>query len=946
MKKLVLLIFALVIAIGVQGTPFKVARTIGSNSMIVNKEMPVKHKMVKGSPRTHTLSGASRIISEQPAGEAKTYRRTGNCVYINQSSISTGSESGMTTIVFGSDNKVYIKDVLYGTGNFYGSAWIEGTIDGNTITVPLGQSIYYDDSYQADVVLAWGSTYIYDNDGLKIGFTEDASVTEVTFTIDPEAKTISLNGGDQPEIPEEFVNYASYFGTGLCCKWTDDDSFGGFLAKNTVFTEVDTNDLPTVITDQPDGELITYSRFGGYISSSAFGVSNGSLDGKVNVVFTDNGKVYIQNPLWYHDGYGSWVEGTYDVETSIISVPTGQYLYWDDDDYYGVRVGWGETTVTESGVDENGKPQYVLGYGLLDEDNIFFQVDNDRKLITLLNTQGDISAEFPMNYVATGIMGYWSDDESMTVVEFGETFEMLEAVPAVPADPTADEWYDCGDESGFSRLYFTLPTTDVNGNTLDPEFLSYSIFIDNGNGAELFTFPAADYTFDLTDEDITEVPYSLYSDAVDFKNYFVYMYRTNAEGYEPLFTENIGIQVYYTVDGVRNESHIAWLYERPAEPVRAFGNVVDMEANPIGGVEVAFTPVVEEQGEGAPRRAEAEPVVVITNSEGAFEAELAPNTEYHAVFTYGEETYENDIDVEEEDVDMGTIVLNVYVTAINDPTADDWYDCGDESGFSKFYFTLPTTDVNGNTLNPEFLSYSIFIDNGNGAELFTFPAADYTFDLTEDITEVPNSLYSNAVDFKNYFVYMYRTNVEGYEPLFTENIGIQVYYTVNDIRRASNIAWLYERPDEPAEPVLVYGTVVDQDENPLSGVTVSFTPVVEEQGEGAPRRAEAEPVNVITDSEGYFEAELAPNTEYHVVFTNGAATVDMDIDVEDEDVDMGTIVMNVIVTGINDMTANKQVASTTYFDLAGRQVNNPTDGVFVKSVRYTDGTVVTVKVIK
>ena len=62
-------------------------------------------------------------------------------------------------------------------------------------------------------------------------------------------------------------------------------------------------------------------------------------------------------------------------------------------------------------------------------------------------------------------------------------------------------------------------------------------------------------------EDITEVPYYLYSDAVDFHDYFVYMYRTNAAGYEPLFTKNIGIQVYYTVDGVKNSSEIVWLYE-------------------------------------------------------------------------------------------------------------------------------------------------------------------------------------------------------------------------------------------------------------------------------------------------------------------------------------------------------------------------------------------------
>jgi len=43
----------------------------------------------------------------------------------------------------------------------------------------------------------------------------------------------------------------------------------------------------------------------------------------------------------------------------------------------------------------------------------------------------------------------------------------------------------------------------------------------------------------------------------------VYLYHTNAEGYEPLFTKNIGIQAHYTVDGIKNSSDVVWLYERP-----------------------------------------------------------------------------------------------------------------------------------------------------------------------------------------------------------------------------------------------------------------------------------------------------------------------------------------------------------------------------------------------
>ena len=662
MKKLAVLLFALVVAVGVQGAPVKVVRSVDNNRMVVKKEITTKHKFVKESPRAHALEGATRIISEQPEGEAVTYKRTGDCVYATSNGITTGSESGSTTIVFGSDNKVYFKEILSGANSYFGTAWVEGTIEDNKITVPLGQSIYWSETYQADVILVWGSTYLYKatnasgEESLYVGIDEVEGVTSVTYIIDPDAKTISLvNDLEQPEVPAEFADYAAYYVAGLTCKWTDDDGFGGFAAKNTV------------ISEQPEGDLIIYNRFGGYIANSFLGVMNGELDGKVSVVFAEDGKAYIQNPLWYHDGYGSWVEGTYDEATGIISVPIGQYLSWSDQYGYGIQLGWGETTVEQDGVDEEtGEPNYLLGYSAIDVDNIEFQVDNDKKLITLLNTQGDLNAEFPMNYVATGMMGYYSDDLSMTTLEFGVTFELLEADPAVPADPTADDWYDCGDESGFSKFYFTLPTTDVDGNKLVKDFLSYSIFIDND---QLFTFPAADYTYDLT-EDITEVNYDLFSNAVDFRDYFVYMYRTNAEGYEPLFTERIGIQVYYTVDGVRNASNIVYWPESAVETVEVSGYVVDQDGNPLEGATVTFTPDVNLGRDDAPRHAEAEPVTAVTTADGSFTAELAANTDYNVVVAYDEASTEFDMSTEEEDIDLETIVLDIENTGINDLTAN------------------------------------------------------------------------------------------------------------------------------------------------------------------------------------------------------------------------------------------------------------------------------------
>ena len=365
-------------------------------------------------------------------------------------------------------------------------------------------------------------------------------------------------------------------------------------------------ETPTVITEIPEGcQVYTYYRNSSVIYSSIFGIGAGFTDGKFTVAFDlTNGDVYIQNPAWYHDSYGSWVKGTYDWMTGIITVPNGQYLSWSDAYGYGIILGWGSTyTYTEGDEDGDGEDDYYMGYEIDDRTDIEFMIDGD--YIYLLNTEGDLNAEFPLWGNATGMLTYWSDDLSMTAIEFASLDEYgyiapmgilkQPAVDAEPAMPTADDWYDCGDESGYSKFYFTLPTTDVDGNMLDPELISYAVWVIDGMGGEpyKFTFPAVDYTFDLY-EDIDEVPYDLYSSAVDFHDYYVYMYRTN-ENDNPLFVRddthngNIGIQAIYTVDRGRNESAIAWLYDIPSgvNEVNANKTVANVRFYNVAGQEVA-----------------------------------------------------------------------------------------------------------------------------------------------------------------------------------------------------------------------------------------------------------------------------------------------------------------------------------------------------------------------
>ena len=454
--------------------------------------------------------------------------------------------------------------------------------------VPLhGKFAFYacgqDPSYAAEVF----GVYIYtsaNSEWVQLG--EDITVTGVMKAYEFD---LSEFEGLEGSLAIVHHNVTDMFRLNV-----DDITIGEFEAEPEPET-------PTVITEIPENcEVNTYWRSTGYIASSIFGVSAGYTDGTFQIAIDpETNEAYILNPVWWVDSYNSWVKGEYDPETGIITIPTGQYLMWSDAYAYGIVLGWGSTyAYTNGDEDGDGEDDYYLGSELDDRaTEIQFQIDGDK--VYLLNGEGNLDADFPEWASTTGMFAYYSDNLDFVSIEFANNEEAIgtlktPAVAAVPADPTADEWYDCGDESGFSRFYFTLPTTDVDGNILDPEFLSYALWINDGEGnVYQFTFPAEDYTFDLV-EDIDEVPYELYTSAVDFNDYYVYMYRTN-ENDNPLFVRdddhdgNIGIQVFYTVDGERNASNIVWLYEVPSSvnEMNAGKTVANVRYFNVAGQEMA-----------------------------------------------------------------------------------------------------------------------------------------------------------------------------------------------------------------------------------------------------------------------------------------------------------------------------------------------------------------------
>lgn len=316
-----------------------------------------------------------------------------------------------------------------------------------------------------------------------------------------------------------------------------------------------------IITEQPEGRVVNYTRSGEYLLSSLYGYDTDYQTGRVRIVYADDGRtVYIQDILCYGEGTGVWVEGELNEDGTMISVPLGQYIAYNEEYGYGVILSWGSTDVIDLGDDF-----YWLDFMADDRaTEVCYAVDAENGIITMLDSEGSVDNPYPNNCVATGLAGIWSDDGSVATIEWGSTWTMIgDAVPAVPANPEVLEFFDSGSDDGYTRLDFNINLVDVDGNPLNSDYLTYSIFTDND---QLFTFDYATYGANNGfDADMTEIPYGF--SGYDFYLRRVYFYASNADGYTPFFTWRIGIQLYYTVDGVRNSSDIVYLEVYPGSDV-------------------------------------------------------------------------------------------------------------------------------------------------------------------------------------------------------------------------------------------------------------------------------------------------------------------------------------------------------------------------------------------
>lgn len=508
------------------------------------------------------------LITEQPEGEVKQYVRSGFGFTVSDGTLFTTTQDAKTSIVYDADGTtVYIKNIVNGMNYDFGDSWAVGTLsaDGTTITVSLEQTVGWSWMYDVGIRLAWGRTVIND-EGTMVSFERDETVTEAVYVIDGE--TISLQGTSGAT---EFQNTIEDFvAEGLTCVYEDDGAWPGYLEWNTVLTEREPVPVPEIITEQPAGELHSYIRSGANIYQGWDGPAMVNQSGMADVVFDEDGETVYLRDVVYEVASNVWVKGTINADRTKITVPMGQYLYWDENGEYGMVLQWMSTNV-ETTTDEEGNEQNVMTVTVHQGvPEATYTIDGET--ISLDNCSGDPNAQFPSNFIATGMGVVYNNDLTFCAMDFNTVYNEFHLVPAVPADPVLyeDSWFDSGEEDGYSCFDFTVLAEDVDGNYIDPTHLVYSIFTDDDVP---FVFEAATYSNDLT-EDMTDIPYEIYSSGYDFDMSRIYFYRTNM-GDNPMFTQRIGIQVHYDVPVtskgrditiVRNSSNIVY-WELPPSAI-------------------------------------------------------------------------------------------------------------------------------------------------------------------------------------------------------------------------------------------------------------------------------------------------------------------------------------------------------------------------------------------
>lgn len=436
-------------------------------------------------------------LFEQPAGKlfdqvVASYGGYGRNWLYGLMDVST--DGGMGKIVEGDDGNIYI----YNLPTYVNcESWVKcERAEGDTIVIKKqmidqreGSEAVYD-YYITRVVWQW---------------TDEAAGEGVFVEEEGDIKLLYNNGElrstDENKDPFQEGSYA------IGCVYTTDGTT--FTWEGATNWNLFYQPLTEGLVELPEGaELET-------ITVSYKNVNGNSAAEQVKVAFVGN-EVYLNV---YQQGV--YIKGT--IEGDKLTFKSGQYVGNYAGQYYLFFVGERYYTIHDDATDQDVQAAELL-------DALVFDYDAEKR-------------SFKTDDVLVINVGKNTTHLYLTAL-VAPYFYFYEEVPATPADPVVTNYNATLSQWGYNALQFTISATDVDGNFIVPEKLTWRAWIDD----EPFIFSPDDYE-DLTEE-MEEIPYGFSLPSFDIYTSFYTFY------FEP--AKNVGIQTIYRGGGEERRSNIVY----------------------------------------------------------------------------------------------------------------------------------------------------------------------------------------------------------------------------------------------------------------------------------------------------------------------------------------------------------------------------------------------------
>ena len=502
------------------------SRMLGRHMATPAKKGSVKME-AKGQKRVvkSPISGNEEMITNQPAGTKVYYSRSGYAYAATLFGVmGTDYSNSVGTVVFGENNEIYFKNLI---SQYATNSWVKGTIDGNKIKITFPQKVldlngegYYLDMLQFDEA---NSTYSGVDD-----------LNTLTLNYNATTKAITTPLGSAFASGDQVIGLVD-----------SDDNWTGY-ADFTMSFELFTDEPVTA----PEG-----------LETTLYSVSADGFEGTLAQVGFSGDDIYIQGI--YPGVPEGWVKGTISNGKAIFK--SGQYIGADE------AAGYFQYLVSAKVEDlyDDYWEEWYQGY-VLTTDDITFDYDPATKSLSKGST-------FLVN-AGTETVSYAASYENAVIKPFVE-------VAATPATPIMTEvmigglpYYNAG--YGWGYLTFNINSSDVDGNYILPEKLSYVIYTKvNGEVKEL---ELSNYDYIYQEEPtMVEIPYA-YTD-----NYDLSISGSERQlWFYIIGPEEFGVQAIYRGAGEERRSEIAWMEVNDLgsdiQPAAATPAYPDIDPNDVG----------------------------------------------------------------------------------------------------------------------------------------------------------------------------------------------------------------------------------------------------------------------------------------------------------------------------------------------------------------------------